>query len=337
MNVSRERRPGGPPPPPGLRARLAAHGLRTRSAEALAGDVGERRYWRLRLAGPPAATLPERGGTAVLAVYPETDRKACRRFERTGALLRGAGVRVPAVLAADCAGGWMAVEDLGTGTVYALRGHPWPEVAPFFASAARAADRIGALPTSAVAGLSPPLDQALLRRELERTREVYLEPEGLLPEGLDERLFAALGELCAALGAAPARPCHRDLMVRNLMPLTGGEVGVLDHQDLRLGPPLYDLASLLNDSLFPPPEAEDGLLAAHAPSAEERLAYHRAAAQRTLKAVGTYAAFARRGKPDHLPLIAPTLARALRHLAAAPETAGVAAEAARAWRRAAST
>lgn len=326
MSHPREHRFHGPPPPPGLRARLAAHELRVRSADALAGDVGTRRYWRLRLAG---------GGTAVLAVYPATDRAACRRFERTGALLRDAGVRVPAVLAADCPRGWMAVEDLGPDTVYALRGHPWPEVAPYFAAAARAAERIAALPGPAVAGLSPPLDEALLRRELERTREAYLEPEGLLPEGLGDRLFGALGELCAALGAAPARPCHRDLMVRNLVPLPDGEVGVLDHQDLRLGPPLYDLASLLNDSLFPTPEAEDGLLASHAPSAGDRLAYHRAAAQRTLKAVGTYAAFARRGKTAHLPLIAPTLGRALRHLAAAPETAGVAGEAARAWRRAA--
>nr|HPK65586.1 phosphotransferase [Thermoanaerobaculia bacterium] len=51
--------------------------------------------------------------------------------------------------------------------------------------------------------------------------------------------------------------CHRDYMVRNLLPVGDGEVaavGVIDHQDLRLGPPWYDLASLCNDSLFPPPE-----------------------------------------------------------------------------------
>src|SRR5262249_24021197 len=72
-------------------------------------------------------------------------------------------------------------------------------------------------------------------------------------------------------------------------------VGVLDHQDLRLGPPAYDLASLLNDTLFPTPEVEAAFLAELAPGPEERLRYHRAAAQRTLKAVGTYAAFARRG------------------------------------------
>ncbi len=314
------------PPPPGARAWLAASGLRAVAAEPLAGDVGARRYWRLRLAG---------GGGAILAVYPPAARAACRRFLVTGDLLASAGVRVPAVRAVDCGHGWMAVEDLGPETVYGLRGRPWAEAAAYFASAARAAVLIAALPAQEVAGLSPPLDEALLRREIAQTREVFLEPNGLLAGGLGERLWAALGELCAVLGAAPAVPCHRDLMVRNLVPLEGGEVGVLDHQDLRLGPPHYDLASLLNDSLFPPPAAEEGLLDAHAPGAAGRLAYHRAAAQRTLKAVGTYAAFALRGKPAHLPLIAPTLGRALRHLAAAPETAAVAGEAARAWRRAA--
>jgi len=324
-DAAREPRPR-PLPPAGARAWLAARGLAARSSTPLAGDVGGRRYWRLR----PAA-----GGSAVLVLYPPAERPACRRFLATGELLAGAGVRVPAVLARDCARGRMVVEDLGPATVYDLRRRPWPEVAPYFAAAARAARRIAALPGDAVAALSPPLDAALLRRELERTREAFLAPRGLVAaDQFGRRLVAALDALCAALGAAPPVPCHRDLMVRNLVPLGAAEVGVLDHQDLRLGPPLYDLASLLNDSLFPPPAAEEALLAEHAPDPPSRLAYHRAAAQRTLKAVGTYAAFARRGRRRHLPLIAPTLSRALVHLAAAPETAAVAADAVLRWRRA---
>jgi hypothetical protein len=312
--------------PAGAAAWLDARGFAVRSRRPLAGDVGARRYWRLALAG---------GGSAVLAVYPPAERPACRRFLATGELLAGAGVRVPAVLASDCDRGRAVVEDLGPVTVYDLRRRPWPEVAPYFEAAARAARRIAALPPDAVAALSPPLDGALLRRELTRTWEEFLAPRGLVAGEFGARLAAALDALCTALGAAAPAPCHRDLMVRNLVPLGAAEVGVLDHQDLRLGPPLYDLASLLNDSLFPPAVAEAALLDEHAPGAAARLAYHRAAAQRTLKAVGTYAAFARRGGRRHLRLIAPTLARALVHLAAAPETAAVAPEAARRWRRAA--
>lgn len=322
-DATRELRPR-PRMPAGTAAWLAARGFAVRSRRPLAGDVGARRYWRLALAG---------GGSAVLAAYPPAERPACRRFLATGELLAGAGVRVPAVLACDCDRGLAVVEDLGPATVYDLRRRPWPEVAPYFEAAARAARRIATLPHGAVAALSPPLDAALLGRELARTREAFLAPRGLAAGEFGARLAAALEALCAALGAAPPVPCHRDLMVRNLVPLGAAEVGVLDHQDLRLGPPLYDLASLLNDSLFPPAAAGEALLAEHAPDPAARLAYHRAAAQRTLKAVGTYAAFARRGRRRHLPLIPPTLARALVHLAAVPETAAVAPEAARRWRR----
>jgi hypothetical protein len=47
--------------------------------------------------------------------------------------------------------------------------------------------------------------------------------------------------------------------------------------------------------------------------------YRRAAVQRGFKAVGTFATFALRGSTRHLPLVAPTGARALRHLGGLPE------------------
>jgi aminoglycoside/choline kinase family phosphotransferase len=121
------------------------------------------------------------------------------------------------------------------------------------------------------------------------------------------------------LTAEPLVPCHRDFMARNLIPVGASPaLAVIDHQDLRLGPASYDLASLLNDSLFAPVEVEDRLVAAALPQ-EQRLQYHRAAAQRTLKAVGTFLAFAKRGEDRHLPLIAPSLASARRHLLELPE------------------
>ncbi len=313
-----------------LNAWLADHGLPGVRRAPLPGDVSPRRYERLDRPG---------GGAVLLAVYPAEVRPACARFLDTGALLAGAGVRVPAVLAADCGRGWMLLEDLGPQTVAEWgAGRPWRELDPLFRAALDALERIAALPPAEVAVLSPPLDRELLERELAQTREVYLAPRGLAGGALGERLEAALAELCGRLAAEPAVPCHRDFMIRNLMPEFSAEapgtvgIAVLDHQDLRLGPPGYDLASLLNDTLFPPPAAEEELLVAAAPSAEQRLSYHRAAAQRTFKAVGTYAAFARRGADRHLPLIPGTLARGLSHLARLPEGAGLAAELREAWR-----
>ncbi len=295
-----------------------------REIQPLTGDISPRRYFRVVLAD---------GATAILANYPEEVRPACGRFLRTSAILEGAGVRVPRVLAGDCEAGWMLVEDLGPRTLGEWgRGRPWSELAGSFGHALEIAERIARLPPREIAGLNPVLGEELLARELAQTWDLYLEPEGLVSgAAFATDLRAALAALCAALGGEPPVPCHRDFMVRNLMPLPGGGLAVLDHQDLRLGPPLYDAASLLNDTLFPPAEAEEEMLAAVAGSSHDRVRYHRAAAQRTLKAVGTYAKFARLGADRHLPLIGPTLAQFVKHFARIPEGEAIAARLREAW------
>jgi aminoglycoside/choline kinase family phosphotransferase len=305
---------------------LRGAGFAARSIAPLPGDVSPRQYARVEL---------ERGAGAILALYPEAIREVCGRFLRTTALLAGAGVRVPEILAADCDAGWMLVEDLGPETLGDRRDRPWPRLAPRFADAQRIVRRIAKLPADEVAALSPVLDGAVLRRELMQTWELFLVPQGLLAdEALAADLAAVLDELCAKIAIDPAVPCHRDFMARNLIPLGADEdpearVAVLDHQDLRMGPPMYDLASLFNDTIFPPAAVEDETL--EVLSASERTVFHRTAAQRTLKAVGTYASFAQRGATRHLPLIPATLASCLRHLGQVPESHALVDDLARAW------
>jgi len=295
-----------------------------REIQPLAGDVSPRRYFRVVLAD---------GTTAILANYPEEIRATCVRFLRTTTILLEAGVRVPRVLAGDCGEGWMLVEDLGPRTLGEWgRGRPWSELAGWFEHARGISERISRLPAEGLAELNPILGRELLARELAQTWDLFLEPQGLVSDpALAADLRAALDTLCATLGAEPPVPCHRDFMVRNLMPLADGSLVVLDHQDLRLGPPFYDLASLLNDTLFPPPDAEEALLAAAAPLPADRVRYHRAAAQRSLKAVGTYAKFASLGADRHLPLIAPTLAQFVKHFSRIPEGEPLAARLGAAW------
>jgi len=325
-----------PAEPPATRAAadpaarwLAARGLAAARVEPLAGDVSPRRYARVTLVD---------GTSAILAAYPAEVRDACLRFAQTTALLAGAGVRVPRILDADCALGFMLVEDLGPRVLADLGALPWDELAEYSRDALAQAARIAALDPAAVAAINPPLDRALLARELQQTWDLFLAPRGLLGTAAEAAaLRAVLDELLDRLAGDPPVPCHRDFMARNLVPLAGAppRLAVLDHQDLRLGPPAYDLASLLNDTLFPPAEVEEELLAA-APAAGAdgtgRLRYHRAAAQRTLKAVGTYASFARRGSDRHLPLIPGTLGRCLAHLARTPEGTDLAPLLARLWR-----
>jgi aminoglycoside/choline kinase family phosphotransferase len=276
--------------------------------------VSLRRYFRVE----------RRGSTAILALYPAEIADALTRFAAVSALFVEAGVRVPRILSHEPRLGAMLLEDLGERTLFDLR-RDWQALLPRFRSALQALARLRAIPAERAAELNPPLDAALLERELEKTRDAFLLPRGLLADGGERSAWDRFaGELARRLAADRPVPCHRDFMARNLVPLPGGEVAVLDHQDWRLGPPAYDLASLLNDSLFPPPEIEQRLLFdAGCASVADLERYRRAAVQRGFKAVGTYASFALRGSTRHLPLVAPTGARALRHLEALPERAAL--------------
>lgn len=282
--------------------------------EVLPGDVSPRRYARLFLA---------EGRCAVAAYYPAAARDAFSRYLATTRLLAGAEIRVAAVLDADEQAGWMLLEDLGSESLYQCGlTTPWSELAYYFRQARDIQQRIAALPAGDLGCLNPPLDRALLACELTVTWDVFLEPRGLLGDAAFEcSLRCALAALCDALAAGPQAVCHRDFMARNLM-IIGDSLAVIDHQDLRVGPSAYDLASLLNDSLFPPPEVEDLVL--EGVSDRFRDDYHRAAAQRTLKALGTFTRATAAGSKLHAPLIRPTLERALRCLARAPETMAIA-------------
>lgn len=308
---------------------LGEQGARPATIVPLAGDVSARRYYRVE---------HDQLGSAVFALYPPSLRETCQRFVETDRWLERAGGRGPRPLAVCCERGWMLLEDLGPTTLYDLGGRPWAELEPFFELAVDLAGRIAELPAEEIGALNPPLDRELLARELAQTWDLLLAPRELLgPPAVRAALATALEDLIAALAKPAPRPCHRDFMARNLVPSRGAagsgdlRIAVLDHQDLRLGPPFYDLASLLNDSLFPPAEIEDRLVARAVSGEADVVAYRRAAAQRTLKAAGTFAAFAARGFERHQPLIRPTLARALGHLKRLPETMDVAVELETRW------
>ncbi len=297
---------------------LETRGRRVLEVQSVVGDVSPRHYCRALFADATEA---------IVAYYPPPAREALGRFVSTTGLLHAAAVRVPKILAIDEQQGWMLLEDLGKQTLFDL-GPDWPTLAPYFEDALDQLRRIQGVSPDLVAGLNPPLDAALLRRELAQTQEAFLEPRfGLGVRDTQDALEA----LCVKLASTGVVVCHRDLMARNLVPLSTVEdspprVGVLDHQDLRLGPRFYDLASLLNDSLFAPSKLEANWLDRHLATEDDHRAYRRAVAQRTLKALGTFARCAAEGSQKHEALIAPTLERARRVLQTLPEGESLAAK-----------
>lgn len=329
---------------------LEAAGFRSSSFEPLAGDVSARRYARLGCAG---------GESFVVCAYPDGMADVASRFLAATELLSSAGVPLPRVERHSLeAPAWILLEDLGADTVFDLwrSGRLRPAALHRRLTEAMALiGRIERVPAGAVRALgSPPLDGDLLRTELDLTWERFLDPRGLVGDrALAGELRGLCDALCERLGAAAPVPCHRDFMVRNLMLRASAREGpeaelvVIDHQDLRLGPPQYDLASLLNDSLrlspgerrryVPGAPGEDGkagpadAAAAGGGDAERRDLYNAAAAQRMLKIAGTFAHFAALGNDRHLRLIGPALRRFFDALDALPEGRDLAPALRREW------
>ncbi len=128
--------------------------------------------------------------------------------------------------------------------------------------------------------------------ELEFFREHFLEGFSgrTLPAGEARDLDSELRAVASELASQPYALCHRDYHARNLI-LCGDEIAVIDHQDARMGPRCYDLASLLNDSYVTHDAAlvrELKALFSRETGADVAAEYDLAALQRNLKALGTF-------------------------------------------------
>lgn len=234
------------PLPAGLEARVPAACSRFGLPESgtfqlLAGDVGQRRYVRLR-------TWAD--ATVVLVLYPEPSSPAQERWRRIGEALAREGLRVPALLDDDPASGAALVEDLGDRDLAAeLREATPDERKPLIEEAEELLAPLRGMSREA-ALLNPPFDAAFFHAELAHTRRWALEGDGAHP--LAPEQSAEWEELAASLAreAADASqfgglvPTHRDFHANNLMRTPEGALALIDFQDLRLGHPDYDPVSL---------------------------------------------------------------------------------------------
>jgi aminoglycoside/choline kinase family phosphotransferase len=128
--------------------------------------------------------------------------------------------------------------------------------------------------------------------------------------------------VCGELAACPRVLVHRDYHARNLM-MHDGRMFIIDHQDARMGPASYDVASLISD---PYTTLDDELMrelverfiekkAASKQALDDVAAFRRElqlmTVQRMLKAIGTYASQAAQGNMTYIPYIEPARERAL--------------------------
>lgn len=286
---------------PWAQAQLA-HSAPAGRLEPVTGDASNRRYYRLGTS---------EGTVIVVEAPPATEKN--RAFLSVQAALQAAGVRVPAILAADLSRGFLLQEDLGARLLLPeLDADSAPQVYPAAFNVLEKLARVD----PRVAGV-PDYDAALLQEELGRFPEWFL--EGLLGLELtaaDRALLAPVAELLVASALEQPRVLvHRDFHSRNLMPQPDGQLAVIDFQDAVYGPVTYDLVSLLRDCYIRWPEAQvrgwalacrdrfraAGLL----PEAVDEAGFLRwfdlMGLQRHLKVLGTFARlYLRDGKPGYL-------------------------------------
>jgi aminoglycoside/choline kinase family phosphotransferase len=223
--------------------------------ETMPGGASSRRYFRLN--------LPSGKGTIVAMYVPEgakadevTNDAAHPRarwpFLEVRDLLASRGIDVPALVANDAARGWLLLEDLGDLTLAQVVARDPSRREELYARAvndlARAQAMLVQLPEGSIVA-SRAFDEELLSWEIHHFREWGLEARGIALSAKDRALFAGIAERLARRVAGFARTfVHRDYQSRNLMVRPDGRLCWIDFQDALLGPRVYDLVSLLNDS-----------------------------------------------------------------------------------------
>jgi aminoglycoside/choline kinase family phosphotransferase len=327
--------------------RLAAECLNSSvdeiSVERVTGDASVREYFRARA----------NDASVIIAVYPspfdETERASARlaRFEADSPLARltfandpcahievtslflEAGLPVPALVAvsgADCA---VFIEDVGDTRLQDwLNGRSRAETTDAYNRAIELVVQIQGATETAIRADSIcsrlAFDEAKLRWELGFFFANYFNKH--LRVKLDPATANAVQQdfkvMCFELAARPRVLTHRDYHARNLM-MHGGKMFVIDHQDARMGPASYDVASLAGDPYAAlDSDLADGLVEqfielktrSEAPIDDVnafRNEFELMMVQRMLKALGTYASQAAAGNTVYVPYINPALDRAL--------------------------
>ena len=252
--------------------------------------------------------------------------------------LRAHGVSAPAILQADLMSGFLITEDLGSEGV--VEGTPPAPIVERYEAATDLLARLHGEALPSRLPIAPHLDHEIPRFDIDAMLvEVSLLLDWYLPDRGVEVSAALRDEFLALWRAVLVKPTTatptwtlRDYHSPNLLWLADREgsarVGVVDFQDTVMGPPAYDVVSLLQDARVDVPEAlELALLtryvkARHAadPSFEPAAfaeSYAVMSAQRNTRILGTFARLNRRdGKPHYLahqPRIWTYLTRALAH------------------------
>jgi N-acetylmuramate 1-kinase len=271
--------------------------LGIKKVQKLTGDASTRQYFRLY----------SDSDTFVAAVYQEPFDPADHSFCAVTELFAAASLPVPRIVATSGRFAVILLEDLGDTRLqdWLDTASPEEKLTAYQESislivAIQAATELAIETNSSAARLA--FDEPKLMWELDFFHKHFFKSYlgTKLPQTREKLLIAELREIAGELSARPRVLCHRDFHSRNLM-LWEGKQYIIDHQDARMGPRSYDLASLLRDPYVTLDEdliselynyyiAEAQAAGGPANLAEEMSAeFELMTVQRIVKAIGTYA------------------------------------------------
>ena len=221
---------------PWVRAALAPERLLS-GLQPVAGDASFRRYFRVKT----------QARCVIVCESPPAQEKNSE-FLAVRQLLDRAGVRVPALIAADDQRGFFLLEDLGDRQLLAALNDESAD--PLYRRARQMLLALAAAPVPpAGPGALPDYTGDLLRQEMDLFPDWFV--RRLLGASADEPPAGVFEAFCARLldsaGGQPRVLVHRDFHSRNLMLLPDGALATIDFQDAVMGPLTYDAASLFKD------------------------------------------------------------------------------------------
>ncbi len=206
--------------------------------------AGIRRYFHVR-----------QGANTWVAVDAPPATEKLSEFVSLASILKTEGILVPDVIACDRSQGFILVTDFGNRTLLSVLHSN--NVDRYYKTALETLIPIYQS-KEARAVNSTRLGGALLRNELAQFSEWYLKRycDIIIDPGLRKMLDKVFDALIENADAQEQVCCHRDYHSDNLMVLPDDRIGVIDFQDMMMGPITYDAVSLLRDCYVAWPDAQ---------------------------------------------------------------------------------
>lgn len=219
---------------------------------ALTAEASTRRFLRIPT---------DQGPLVLMDAPPATENNA--QFRALSPWLRRHGLHAPIIHTEEANLGFMLLEDLGD----ALLGQALCAADPagrqrLYGLAIDALIRFQRAGQDEAPPGAPTYDHARLTRELDLFHEQFAgrfmalaPPQAAWPSACDALITTSL--------AQPRACVYLDYHSRNLLLLEDGSLGLVDFQDIHIGPVCYDLVSLLRDCYLRWPEEEVRALRDH--------------------------------------------------------------------------